>query len=101
MTPLPGRKIASTRGVSHSQIFTSLLFFLSYFYFVALYPKSKKNSLLYIVVIFVTCFTFVKWLLLKIPSCVILLAPTIMILFAHPLLHLLLKWPFMKLSLPY
>src|SRR4051812_8822694 len=68
--------------------------------FAALYQKSKNISLLFIFVIVVSCFTFVKWLLLKIPSCVTLLAPTIVILFAHLLLHLLLKGPFMKLILP-
>ena len=46
------------------------------------------------------CFVFLlKWLLLKIPSCVTLLAPTIVILFAHPLLHLLLRQLSLKLSL--
>src|SRR4051794_28875445 len=101
LAPLPGRKITSARGVSHSQSFYFVIVFAFLFLFVAFYQKSKKNSLLYIVVICVTCFNFVKWLLLKIPSCVTLLAPTIMILFAHPLLHMLLKRPFMKLSPPY
>src|SRR4051812_6169166 len=99
LAPLPGRKITSARGVSHSQSFYFVIVFAFLFLFVAFYQKSRKNSLLYIVVICVTWFIFVKWLLLKIPSCVTLLAPTIMILFAHPLLHLLLKRPFMILSL--
>src|SRR3954453_10094914 len=98
LAPLPGRKISSARGVSHSQSFYFVIVFAFLFLFVAFYQKSKKISLLYIVVICVTCFIFVKWLLLKIPSCVTLLAPTIMILSAHPLLHLLLKQPFMRLS---
>src|SRR3954454_3319407 len=75
--------------------FTFLLFLLSYF---CLLHFIQKNYLLFIVVICVACFIFVKWLLLKIPSCVTLLALTIMILSAHPLLHLLLKRPFMRLS---
>src|SRR4051794_32231179 len=98
LAPLPARKITSARGVSHSQSFYFVIFFAFLFLFVAFYKKSKKNILLYIVVICVASFIFVKWLLLKIPSCVTLLAPTIMILSPHPLLHLLLKRPFMRLS---
>src|SRR4051812_19021195 len=75
----------------------SLLFLLSYFV-CCIISKIQKISLLYIVVICVTCFIFVKWLLLKIPSCVTLLAPTIMILFAHSLLHLLLKRTFCEIK---
>src|SRR3954454_6240524 len=97
LAPLPGRKITSSRGVSHSQSLYFDIFFAFLFLFVALYQKAKKISLLYIVFICVTCFNFVKWLLLKIPSCVTLLPPTIMILVAHPLLHHLLKRHFMRL----
>src|SRR4051812_27212265 len=103
LAPLPGRKITSARGVSHSQSFYFVivfaLFFLVYFARSILYQKPKKKYLLFIVVIFIAYFIFVQWLFLKIPSCVTLLAPTMMISYAHLLLHLLLKRPFMKLSL--
>src|SRR4051794_16366654 len=63
---LPGRKISSARGVSHSQYFYFVIVFAFLIYFVCciLYQKSKKNSLLFIVVIFIACFIFVQWLVL-------------------------------------
>src|SRR4051812_16786167 len=79
-------------------LFYFVIVFAFLFLFVAFYQKSKKISLLFVVFICVACFIFVQWLLLKIASCVTLLAPTIMILSAHPLLHLLLKRHFMRLS---
>src|SRR3954454_6836908 len=52
-------------------LFILLLFFAFLFYFVyfILYQNPQKNSLPFIVVIFIACCIFVQWLLLKIPSC--------------------------------
>src|SRR3954453_5327052 len=56
LAPLPGRKITSARGVSHSQSFYFVIVFSFLFLFVALYQKSNKISLLYIVFIFTAYF---------------------------------------------
>src|SRR3954449_1477962 len=91
-----GEKDHFCKGILSLSIFLLCYFFCFLIFVCCILSKIQKNSLLFIVVICVACFIFVQWLLLKIPSCVTLLAPTIMILSAHPLLHLLLKRPFMR-----
>ena len=112
LAPLPGRRSTSTRGVSHSQPFYFVIALLILFLFAFLYRKYKKNSYSFYSSCFIClpCYIkkqnknshsfyscclvllMLKWvLLLKIPSCVTLLAPTTMILFPHLLLHLLLR----------
>jgi hypothetical protein len=79
---LPRRKRISARGVSHFQSFTLLLFCFTLFFLASFYQKYKKISS-FIVVIFTCLLLFLlEWVLLRTPSCVILLAPTTMILSA-------------------
>jgi hypothetical protein len=56
LVPLPGRKKISTRGVSHAQSFTLLLFYFALFLPTSFYQKYKKISS-FIVVTF-TCLFF-------------------------------------------
>jgi hypothetical protein len=90
---------SSARGVSRFQSFTLLLFCFILFLLASFYQKYKKFSS-FIVFIF-TCLLLVllDWVLLRTPSCVILLAPITMILSALLLRHLLLGQIFMRLSL--
>jgi hypothetical protein len=102
LAPLPGRKRISARGVSRFQSFyfvIVLLIFFTLFFLASFYKKYKKISS-FIVVIF-TCLLLVllEWVLMRTPSCVILLAPTTMILSALLFRHLLLRQIFMRLNL--
>jgi hypothetical protein len=96
-----GEKKISARGVSHFQSFTLLLFCFILFLLASFYQKHKKISS-FIVVIF-TCLLLVllEWVLMRTPSCVILLAPITMILSALLLHHLLLRQIFTRLNLLY
>jgi hypothetical protein len=96
LAPLPGRKKISARGVSHFQSFTLLLF---YFFFASFYQKYKKISPFIVVIFTYLLLVLLEWVLLRTPSCVILLAPKTMILSTLPLRHLLLKQFFMIFNL--
>jgi hypothetical protein len=77
-------------------------FALLYLFLLALFYIKNPKKLESLIVVF-TCLLLVllKWLILKTPSCVTLLARTIVILSALLLRHLLLLQTFMKLSLLY
>jgi hypothetical protein len=79
--------------------FIVFLIFFTLFFFASFLSKIQKISS-FIVVIF-TCLLLVllEWVLLRTPSCVILLAPITMILSALLLRHLLLRQIFMRLNL--
>jgi hypothetical protein len=99
LAPLPGRKKISARGVSHFQSFTLLLFCFILFLLASFYQKYKKIS--FFIVVISTCLLLVllEWVLLRTPSCVILLPPITMILSTLLLRHLLLRQIFMRLNL--
>jgi hypothetical protein len=90
LAPLPGRKKISARGVSHAQSFTLFLVCFILVLLASFYQKYKKISSFMVAF---TCLLLVllEWVLLKTPSCVILLAPKTMILSALLLRHLLLR----------
>jgi hypothetical protein len=100
LAPLPGRKKTSARGVFAHTFFTFLLLCFILFYLPALFFYQKPQKIRILGSCFYL-FTFVllKWVLLKTPSCVTLLARTIVILSALLLHHLLLLQTFMRLSL--
>jgi hypothetical protein len=82
----------------HILYFVIVLLYFIYFTCIVLYQKPKKNRILS------SCFTYLLLVLLKrpilkTPSCVTLLAQTIVILSALLLHHLLLLQTFMRLSL--
>jgi hypothetical protein len=81
-----------------SNLLLCYCFALFYFYLHCFIKNTKNSS--FIVVIF-TCLLLVllEWVFLRTPSCVILLAPTTMILSALLLRHLLLRHILMGLSL--
>jgi hypothetical protein len=85
---------------------THILYFVICFallYFILLasfYQKPKKIRILDSC-FYLSTFSLLKWLILKTPSCVSLLARTIVILSAPLLRHLLLLQIFMRLSLLY
>jgi hypothetical protein len=98
--PLSGRKKTSARGVSHAQSFTLFLFCFILFLLASFYQKYKKISS-FIVAFIYLLLVLLEWVHLKIPSCVILLAPKAMILSALLLRHLLLRQIFMRSNLLY
>jgi hypothetical protein len=79
-----------------------LLFIIILLYFIftciILYQKNPKKLESLVVVFTCLLLVLLKWLLLKTPSCVTLLARTIVILSALLLCHLLLLQTFMRLS---
>jgi hypothetical protein len=77
---LPGRNKISAREVSHAQSFTLLLFCFTLFLLASFYKKYKKNSSLIVVTFTCLLLVLLEWVLLRTPSCVILLAPKTMIL---------------------
>jgi hypothetical protein len=85
---LPGKKKTSARGVSHAHPLLCFKFCFTIFLLASFYQKHTKISFLIFVF---TCLLLVllEWLLLKTPSCVILLALIIVILSALLLCHLL------------
>jgi hypothetical protein len=95
------KKKTSARGVSHAHLLLCLLFFFTLFLLASFYQKYKKISFL-LVVIF-TCFFLVllEWVLMRTPSCVILLTLIIAILSTLLLRYLLLLQIFMRLNLLY
>jgi hypothetical protein len=87
---LPGRKKTSARGVSHTQPFTLFLFCFILFLLASFYQKYKKISS-FIVAFIYLLLVLLEWVLLRTPSCVILLVQKTMILSALLLHHLLLR----------
>jgi hypothetical protein len=81
LAPLPGRKKTFARGVSHAQSFTLFLFCFILFLLALFYQKYKKIVSLLVAFIY-SLLVLLEWVLLKTPSCVILLAPKTMILSA-------------------
>jgi hypothetical protein len=98
LAPLPERKKTSARGVSHAQSFTLFLFCFTLFLLASFYQKYKK-IVSFIVTFIYLLLILLKWVLLKTPSCVTLLAPKTMILSALLLRHLLLRQIFMRSNL--
>jgi hypothetical protein len=96
LAPLPGKKKTSARGVSHAHPLLCFSFAFTLFLLALFYQKHKK--LVSFIVVF-TCLllALLDWVLMRTPSCVILLALIIVILSALLLRHLLLI--FMRLSL--
>jgi hypothetical protein len=88
------RRCRGKRRLLQGEFHTHILYFvlsfaLFYFTCIVLYQKPKKISFLIVAFIYLLL-ALLKWLLLKIPSCVILLALIIVILSALLLRHLLL-----------
>jgi hypothetical protein len=74
--------------------------FALFYFFLHRFIKNTKKLVSFIVVTFTCLFlVLLEWVLLRTPSCVILLAPKTMILSALLLRHLLLRQIFMKLNL--
>jgi hypothetical protein len=94
-----GEKEDFCKGSLSLPTFYLVIVLLILFLLASFYQKYKKNSS-FIVVIF-TCLLLVllEWVLLRTPSCVILLAPKTIILSALLLRHLLLRQIFMRLNL--
>jgi hypothetical protein len=76
-----------------------LLIFFTLFLLASFYQKYKKISFFIVVIFAYLLLDLLEWVLLRTPSCVILLAPTTMILAALLLCHLLLRQIFMRLNL--
>jgi hypothetical protein len=98
LAPLPGKKKTSARGVSHAHPLLCFSFALLYFC-LHRFIKNTKKLVSFIVVFTCLILVLLEWLLLKTPSCAILLAQIIVILSALLLRHLLLLQIFMRLSL--
>jgi hypothetical protein len=100
LTPLPGKKKTSAREVLHTYPLLCFSFALLNFCLHRFYQKHKK--LVSFIVVF-TCLllALLEWVLMRTPSCVILLALIIVILSALLLRHVLLLQIFMRLSLLY
>jgi hypothetical protein len=102
LAPLSGKKRISTRGVSRFQSFyfdIVLLIFFTLFLLASFYQKYKKISSFRVVIFACLLLVLLEWVLLRTPSCVILLAPTTMILSALLLRHPLLRQILMRLNL--
>jgi hypothetical protein len=80
---LPGKKKTSARGVSHAHPLLCFKFCFILFLLASFYQK-HKNIIFPIVVFNCLFLVLLEWLLLKTPSCVILLALIIVILSAPP-----------------
>jgi hypothetical protein len=93
------RKRISARGVSRFQSFTLLLFCFTLFLLSSFYKKIQKNSSFIVIIFACLLLVLLEWVLLRTPSCVILLAPITMILFKLLLRHLVLRQIFMRLNL--
>jgi hypothetical protein len=91
-----GGKKTSTRGVSHAHPLLCFKFCFTLFLLASFYQKPKK---LVSFIVYFTCLLLIllEWILLRTPSCAILLALIIVILSAHLLRHLLLLQIFMRL----
>jgi hypothetical protein len=100
LVPFPRKKKTSARGVSHAHPLLCFKFCFTLFLLASFYQKHKKISILGSC-FYLSAFSLLEWLLLKTPSCVTLLAQTIVILSALLLRHLLLLQTFMRLSLLY
>jgi hypothetical protein len=98
LVPLPGKKKTSARGVSHAHPLLCFKFCFTLFLLASFLSKTQKNSFVYS---FFTCLllALLEWVLMRTPSCVILLALIIVILSALLLRHLFLLLIFMRLSL--
>jgi hypothetical protein len=101
LAPLPGRKKISARGVSHAHPLLCLLFCFTLFLLASFYQKYKKISFLLVVIFTSLLSALLEWVLMRTPSCMILLALIIVFLSAHLLRHLLLLPIFMRLNLLY
>jgi hypothetical protein len=97
-----GEKEDFCKGSLARTILTLFLFCFTLFLLASFYQKHKKQISFLIVVIFTRLLlALVEWVLMRTPSCVILLALIIVILSALLLRHLLLLQIFMRLSLLY
>jgi hypothetical protein len=99
--PLPGKKKISARGVSHAHPLLCLLFCFTLFLLASFYQKYKKISFLIVVIFTCLLLALLEWVLMRTPSCAILLALIILVLSALLLRHLLLLQTFMRLNLLY
>jgi hypothetical protein len=81
--------------------FTLFLVLLLPYFYLFHFIKNTKNLVSFIVVFTCLLLVLLEWLLMRTPSCVILLALIIVILSVLLLRHLLLLQIFMRLSLLY
>jgi hypothetical protein len=100
LAPLSGKKKNSARGVSHAHPLLCFCFALLYFY-LHHFIKNTKKLVSFIVAFIYLLFALLEWVLMRTPSCVILLALIIVILSALLLRYLLLLQIFMRLNLLY
>jgi hypothetical protein len=98
LAPLPGKKKTSARGVLHAHPLLCFSFAFTLFLLASFYKKYTKKLVSFIVVFTCLLLALLEWVLMRTPSCVILLA-LIVILSALLLRHLLLLLIFMRLSL--
>jgi hypothetical protein len=101
LAPLPGKKKICARGASHAHPLLCFSFALLYFCLHRFIKNIKKISFLLVVIFTCLLLALLEWVLMRIPSCVILLALIIVILSALLLRHLLLLQIFMRLNLLY
>jgi hypothetical protein len=88
---IAGEKEDFYKGVSRFQSFTLLLFCFILFLLASFYQKYTKISSFIVVIFAFLLLVLLEWVLLRTPSCVILLAPITMVLSALLLRHLLLR----------
>jgi hypothetical protein len=86
---------------SHAHPLLCFKFFFTLFLLASFYIKNPKKLESLVVVFTSLLLVLLKWLILKTPSCMTLLAQTIVILSALLLRHLLQLQTFMRLSLLY
>jgi hypothetical protein len=96
-----GEKEDFCKGSLARTIFTLFLFCFTLFLLALFYQKYKKISFLIGFIFTCLLLALLESVLMRTPSCVILLALIIVILSALPLRHVLLLQIFMRLSLLY
>jgi hypothetical protein len=101
LAPLPGKKKIFARRVLHTQSFTLFIVLLYFIFACIVLSKIQKISFLIVVIFTCLLLALLEWVLMRTPSCVILLALIIVILSALLLRHQLLLQIFMRLSLLY
>jgi hypothetical protein len=102
LAPLPGREVEDLcKGSFRTHILYFVICFALLYLFLpaSFYIKNPKKLESLVVVFTYLLLVLLKWPILKTPSCVTLLARTIVILSALLLHHLLLLQTFMRLSL--
>jgi hypothetical protein len=96
-----GKKEDFCKGSLARTSFTLFYFCFTLFLLASVYQKYKKISFLLVVIFTCLLRALLEWVLMRTPSCVILLALIIVIISVLLLRHLLLLQIFMRLNLLY